>query len=254
MVIPLFKSHYSIGRSILTLSKEDSLLEEGPDSIIEICKENKIKNLFLVDDSMGGFLEAYTNSLALGINFRFGLRITVCSDRSEKNVDAQSTESKYVIFATTTAGYKKLIKIYSIAAKEGFYYVPRIDYTFLKEIWDDKDLSLAIPFYDSFLHKNCLMGALCLPDFAFTKPTFFVEDNDLFIDKLLERRVKEFCETNGNESQKTKSIYYKNKSDFISYLTFRCINNRSDTNKPQFDHMSSNDFCIESWKEQNEGA
>jgi len=254
MVLPLFKSHYSIGRSILTLDKEDSCIEEGPDSIIDICKENKIKDLILVDDSMGGFLQAYNNCRDSNINFKFGLRITVCTDRSEKNAEALGTESKYIIFAKNTAGYKRLIKIYSVAAKEGFYYVPRMDYSFLKEIWNEEDLSLAVPFYDSFLHKNSLMGAICLPDFNFTKPTFFVEDNDLFVDKLLERRVRQFCRANDNEIQKTKSIYYKNKSDFVAYLTFRCINNRSDLNRPQFEHMSSNDFCIESWKEQHEGA
>ena len=254
MVLPLFKSHYSIGRSILTLDQEDSHIEEGPDSIIDICKENKIKNLFLVDDSMGGFLQAYNNCSDSKINFKFGLRITVCSDRSEKNAEAQETESKYVIFAKNTAGYKKLIKIYSVASKEGFYYVPRIDYSYLKEIWDDRDLSLVVPFYDSFLYKNCLMGSICLPNFDFTKPVFFMEDNDLFVDKILQKRVRQFADTNGNEIQKTKSIYYKKKSDFIAYLTFRCINNRSDINKPQFEHMSSNDFCIESWREQSDRA
>lgn len=251
MVIPLFKSHYSIGRSILTLGKEGSSVEDGPDSIIDICKESGIKDLFLVDDSMGGFLEGYENCKSSGINFRFGLRIAVCADRFEKNAEALLTESKYIVFAKNTAGYKKLIKIYTAAAKDGFYYVPRIDHVFLNEIWDNKDLSLVVPFYDSFLHRNSLHGSLCLPSFDYTVPTLFVEDNNLFIDKILEEKVKLFADTNGNDIQKTKSIYYKNKLDFISYLTFRCINKRTDLNKPEFEHMSSNDFCIEDWKKQN---
>ena len=254
MVIPLFKSHYSIGRSILTLGKEGSSIEDGPDSIIDICKENDIKDLFLVDDSMGGFLEGYENCKSSGINFRFGLRITVCADRFEKNAEALLTESKYVIFAKNTSGYKKLIKIYTTAAKEGFYYVPRIDHNFLGEIWNDEDLSLVIPFYDSFLHKNSLNGSLCLPSFDYTKATLFLEDNNLFMDKILQHKVKTFAETFSGDIQKVKSIYYKNKLDFIAYLTFRCINNRTDINKPEFEHMSSNDFCIENWREQNGAA
>ena len=254
MVIPLFKSHYSIGRSILTLEKEDSSVEDGPDSIIDICKENNIKDLFLVDDSMGGFLEGYENCKSSGINFRFGLRITVCADRFEKNAEALLTESKYVIFAKNTDGYKKLIKIYTAAAKDGFYYAPRIDHIFLSQIWDDEDLSLVIPFYDSFLHKNSLHGSLCLPSFDYTKPTLFLEDNNLFLDKILEEKVKSFANANGSDTQKTKSIYYKNRLDFIAYLTFRCINKRTDLNKPEFEHMSSNDFCIEDWRKQNESA
>ena len=40
MTIPLFKSHYSIGKSILTL-KEPTENPEGADSIFEIAHEEK---------------------------------------------------------------------------------------------------------------------------------------------------------------------------------------------------------------------
>ena len=43
--------------------------------------------------------------------------------------------------------------------------------------------------------------------------------------------------------------YYNDRKDFKTYLTFRCINNRSVLNKPDIEHMSSNEFCFESWKE-----
>ena len=60
-VLPLFKSHYSLGRSILSLSPPD---EEGhrPNSIFDLVKEAGLKEFFLVDDSMSGFLQAYVNS------------------------------------------------------------------------------------------------------------------------------------------------------------------------------------------------
>ena len=59
-MIPLFKSHYSLGRSILTLEDKDEK-DDYPDSIIQICKENKMKELYLVEDNMSSFLEAYSN-------------------------------------------------------------------------------------------------------------------------------------------------------------------------------------------------
>ena len=61
-VIPLFKSHYSLGRSILTLNlpKEDDDLSS--DSVFDIVKESGMKEVYLVEDSMAGFLEAYTNA------------------------------------------------------------------------------------------------------------------------------------------------------------------------------------------------
>ena len=35
-----FKSHYSIGKSILTLEEEGSSVEDGPQSIIDLCKKH----------------------------------------------------------------------------------------------------------------------------------------------------------------------------------------------------------------------
>lgn len=54
-VLPFFKSHYSIGRSILTLEKPDDVISGGPDSIIKLCKDNDLKEFHLVEDSMSGF-------------------------------------------------------------------------------------------------------------------------------------------------------------------------------------------------------
>ena len=55
-VLPLFKSQYSLGRSILTLENPDDMLDKGPDSIVDIAEKNDLKELFLRDDSMTGFL------------------------------------------------------------------------------------------------------------------------------------------------------------------------------------------------------
>ena len=54
-MIPLFKSHFSIGRSMLTLDRSSS---DGPDSIFQIIQDNKMNKLVLVEDSLMGFLHA----------------------------------------------------------------------------------------------------------------------------------------------------------------------------------------------------
>ena len=72
-MIPLFKSHYSIGKSNLTLKEKGSSVKNGPQSIIDLCLDKGIEDMYLVDDSMSGFLEGYLNSKAVGLNFRFGL-------------------------------------------------------------------------------------------------------------------------------------------------------------------------------------
>ena len=43
--------------------------------------------------------------------------------------------------------------------------------------------------------------------------------------------------------------YYKDKKDFKAYLTFRAINQRTTLGKPNFEHMGSDKFSFESWKE-----
>ena len=249
MVIPLFKSHYSIGRSVLTLEKKGSH-KNGPSSIIDICSENDLKEIFLVEDSMGGFLEAYLNLKEIGASLRFGLRITVCADLSIKDEESLSKQSKVIIFANNQEGYRDIIKIYSHAAKDGFYYEPRTDFDYLKSHWSEKNLTLAVPFYDSFLFKNSLRSSLCLPDFSFCSPVFFTEDNGLPFDSILKRLIKDYAEGK-YEILKAKSIFYKDRQDFKSFLSFKCINKRSTLDKPEMEHMSSDEFSFESWKTQN---
>ncbi len=246
-VLPLFKSHYSIGRSILTLENDEGKYPNYPDSIIDICKDNGIKKFTLVDDNMNGFLQAYSSSKDSKLDLCFGIRIGITDDCEEKSEDSMSKTCKYVIFAKNSDGYKSLIEIYSYAAKVGFYYVPRLDFKTLKKFWKNKDLLLCIPFYDSFIFRNSLEYSACVPELDFTSPTFFLENNNLPFDNILRKRVLDFCKDN-YQTQESKSIYYKNKDDFKSYLTFRCINNRTTLNKPEFRHMSSDEFSFESWK------
>lgn len=251
-IIPIFKSQYSLGKSILTLEKASESPPAGPDSMIDICLENDIQDMFLVDDNMSGFLQAYTNAKEANIKLIFGLRMLVGTDKEDKSESSLKKFCRFIIFAKNRKGYKKLIKIYSDAAVNGFYYTPRTDYKFLKSIWDDKSLHLCVPFYDSFIFKNILENYTCVPEIGFTKPTFFTEDNGLPFDKILENKITEYVEGK-KDLIKIKNIYYKNKKDFIAYLTFRCINNRSSLERPNLDHMSSNQFCLESWKEQTNG-
>tara|TARA_Y100000361_G_C11101270_1_gene312050 strand:- start:219 stop:986 length:768 start_codon:yes stop_codon:yes gene_type:complete len=253
MVVPIFKSQYSLGKSILNLSNEDNKDKVCPDSIINICKQNKLKEFCLVDDSMTGFAEAYKNADDNDLFLAYGLRLTFCEDISIKNEESLSTNCKYIIFIKDTEGHQDLIKIHDVATKDGFYYQPRMDFKILKKLWT-KNLMLCVPFYDSFIHKNVLEGKSCIPEFDFIKNVnFFIEDNNLPFDDLLKQSVEEFTQTSkGYNTVDAQSIYYKDKKDFKAYLTFRCINKRTTLNKPNLEHMCSDTFCFESWKEKNE--
>lgn len=246
-MLPLFKSHYSISKSILTLEKADTSKQNGPDSIIDIALENNLKEVWLVEDSMTGFMEAYKNCQESKLNLRFGVRLTLCENMEKKDEDSLKTHQKIIVFMRNTEGYKDLIKLYSKAATEGFYYLPRLDCKVLKKLWNKDNLSLSIPFYDSFIFKNSLYFDTCIPEFEFTEPTFFIEDNGLPFDYLIKQNVEKYSKASNFETVLTKSIYYKKREDFKAFMTFKCIHNRTSLEKPNLEHMSSAEFCFESY-------
>ena len=131
-----------------------------------------------------------------------------------------------------------------------------LTYIELKDLWDEKCLKLAMPFYDSFIHVNNFSFGNAIPDFTFTKPTFFIENNDTPVDELLRKKVLELCDKNKYKTEKTKSIYYKERKHAEAYMTYKIICNRSfgkikTLSKPNLDHFCSDEFCFESFKEQS---
>lgn len=267
-MLPLFKSHYSIGKSILTLgpraissriSFTDTTTPVGDpaSSIFSIAdghRELLNNKVILVEDSLVGFLEAKKHADNLDIQLVFGLRIDICDDMSivpdKKN---PLCIHKIVIFAKNDNGCLLLNKIYSLAFTKGG---GKIDFKSLKELYNDKDLKIAIPFYDSYLFYNSFSyKEPCMLDDSFFDPVYFIEDNQLPFDVALQDLISNYCRENGFETQKVKSIYYNDRSDFEAYQTYKCICNRSYSNKarsldmPNLDHCASPEFCFESYKE-----
>lgn len=245
--LPLFKSHYSLGRSILTLdAPKDKKGKAVENSIFHVIGEQKLDTLTLVEDNISGLLDASKQASDNKIKLIFGLRMSITDDISIKDENSSKKEAKYIIFAKNSLGYKDLINIWSLAAQDGFYYHPIIDFKNLKKLWS-KNLMLAVPFYDSFLNLNLLEGHMHVPNFGFTKPIFFLEDNDIPFDEILANKVNEYCEKNGFNTVEAQSVFYKKPEDFSAYLTFRCIHARagakkSTCEKPELNHMCSNQF------------
>ena len=249
-MLALFKSHYSIGKSILTLNDPSKTSEGGSDSIFQIAKDNSLDKIILVEDSLVGFFEAYKKCKELNIQLIFGLRLSI---RNSDNKEDESSDHKVIIFSKNDKGCKLLNKIYSKAFCDNDKFLTYID---LKDLWDEKCLKLAMPFYDSFIHVNNFSFGNAIPDFTFTKPTFFIENNDTPVDELLRKKVLELCDKNKYKTEKTKSIYYKERKHAEAYMTYNIICNRSfgkikTLSKPNLDHFCSDEFCFESFKEQS---
>ena len=264
-MLPLFKSHYSVGKSILTLAPAtvaarngsasvqndiQTELDTGPSSIFEIAKTNNLSRVYLVEDSLIGFLEAKRAAESLDIQLVFGLRLNFCDDIS--NTSTNSCSHKGIIFARDSEGCRLLNKIYSFAQTQGG---GSIDPPNLKLFYNPEHLKICIPFYDSFLFHNSLSyKEPCILDHSFFEPTFFIERNGLPFDSLLEESVKSYC-TDNYPIELVKSIYYKDRDDFEAYQTYKCICSRGFSSKaksldmPNLDHCGSPEFCFQSYLE-----
>jgi DNA polymerase III alpha subunit len=254
-MIPLFKSHYSIGKSILTLDHPESCKEDGSDSIFSIASQSDLSRVTIVEDSLVGFLQAQKTCEELNIRLVFGLRLNICHKLSKDKKDNFKCTHRVIIFAKNDDGCKLLNKIYSKAFCDGEGTIENKD---LKGLWDEDSLSLAIPFYDSFIFMNTLHFCSCVPEFSFTNPYFFIEQNYLPFDLQVANKVRLYCENNNFESVLVKSVYYKDKKDFKAFQTYKCICNRRYKQRtlsvPNIDHLASPEFCWESYLENNESS
>ncbi len=93
-MIPLFKTHFSIGKSILRI-----------DDIDRVCTDNQIEEIFLVEDTMCGFPEAFRT---FKDNLRFGVRFSVYNEDL-----SEGSESKMIAFANGDLGVKELYSLYT---------------------------------------------------------------------------------------------------------------------------------------------
>ncbi len=256
-IVPLFKTHYSIGKSILTLQSPDDSQEGGPSSIIDLCIDSGLKQVVLVEDNLHGLLEAKKRCEENNLQLIFGFRLSLCSDYIDPNDKAALKKEqlhKVIVFANNDNGVRKLYKIYSDAFCNHDGKLTTED---LKKYWVKRDLTLAIPFYDSFLYMNNFkLDARFMPDFSFSDPIFFVENNGLPFDGLLQDIVNSFTSERGHKKQAAKSIFYRNRKDFKSYQTFEIITSRSFSKRasfsaPNIDNCASDEFCMESWLDDN---
>ena len=256
-VLPLFKSHYSLGKSILTLEKPTGKIKY-PVSIFDLLLQHQLSTLVLVEDNMSGCLQASQQAKSNNIRLVFGLRLDVIDDMNQKDENSYLKKAKYIIFAKNAQAYELLVKIWSIAAQEGFYYTPTIDFKTLKKIWN-KNLSLAIPFYDSFLHLNTLHSSVHIPELQdFQEVVFLTENNGLPFDDIITQKVSQYCEGK-YQILPAQSIYYPSSDDFLAYLAFRCVHNKNMTRratleKPELDHMNSDEFNFNKWLTINENV
>ena len=253
-IIPLFSTSASLkSGGIFTVNKagdreRPDSPKKGPISVCNIAKDDGFKQVYLVETNFVNFMLGYKNLKDAKADLVFGLKLVVCEDMNDKNDTSFKTESKVIIFLKNSDGYQALIKIYSKAAQDGFYYVPRIDWKTLKAMWSE-NLILSLPFYSSFLAKNTLTFASIVPDLP-AKPVLLKEvgqehPHDVILDDVILRYASSMEVT----VQKVKSIYYMKRDDAKKWMIWSCILNRATWDKPNLDNCCSREFCYQSFLE-----
>src|SRR6478736_6011086 len=139
--LPLFVSDFSL-KSILRWKEKAKSKANGPSSIVDLALENDLSEVFTVESTMSGFIDAFKYTKDAGLKLRFGYRVTVVNDAENKTDESLKEECKIIIFIKGGShGYYDLIRIHNFCTVNGFYKIPRIDYKTLKKLWT-KNLQL----------------------------------------------------------------------------------------------------------------
>ena len=132
-VIPLFKSTFSIGRSLLRV-----------EDLVDIAQSGEVKKMILVEDNFYGFRVINKAFLEIEMPMIFGVRLPVVqSNLSEKS-------SKLIFFPKNNKGVRVVRGLYTkcFTSEGECLNLSDINAGELDEV------SIGVPFYDSYIFNN----------------------------------------------------------------------------------------------------
>ena len=118
----------------LHVHTEYSLLDGAAkiSQLVQTVKEQGANAVAITDHgTMAGALKFYAECYKNGIKPIIGCEFYICNDRFYKQ--GKPNIGHLILLAKNNEGYQNLLKLNGIAAKEGFYYKPRIDYDTLEK-------------------------------------------------------------------------------------------------------------------------
>ncbi len=225
-MIPLFKTHYSVGKSILTPSNIFSFIDDSPQVVF-------------VEDSFCGFRNIFNEATKHKKQLIFGIRLPVIQNSLEER------PSKLVFFAKNDEGVGDCKQLFSktYCSDEKVLKLGDLKPKNLKNI------KIGVPFYDSYVYNNVFYFGLSELHLKKFDHFYFEESNNHPFDFQISNALKEVSE----ETVLAKTILYKNYDDFDAFTMYKAICNRghgkSPTHSaPNINHLCSNEFCWESFK------
>ena len=228
-MIPLFKSNFSIGKSLLRI-----------EDLVEIAETGNINKMILVEDNFYGFRIANKAFLKIGVPMIYGVRLPVVQS------NLSEMPSKLIFFPKNNRGVSVVRKLYSKCfTREG----DCLNLSDLSES-DLKDVSIGVPFYDSYVYNNIFHFGLCNLSLDGYDHFYIEETNGHPFDFQISSALKRL----GVKTENAKSIYYKNKEDFEAFQMYKAVCSRKQGrvptySNPRLDNFCSNEFSYESFLE-----
>lgn len=228
-MIPLFKTHASIGKSILT-NKD----------ILTFQQSQNLSKVVVVEDSFYGFRELNAKLLERKAELVFGIRLNVVQSKTDE------LPSKLIFFAKNNEGMQQIKKLYTKA------YCSDSGNLILDPLgWHDfSQTKVAVPFYDSFIYQNIFNFGMCDLNLSKFDCVFFREKNNHPFDEMITEQLRNITD----QTTLVKSIYYKNREDIEAFQFYKAVCNRSGNKTPNYgspnlEHFCSAEFCWESYLE-----
>lgn len=257
-IVPLFSTGAALKDGGLFVAEKPGAAKKagrkhGPLSLCDLAKTEGLKQVHVVDDRFANFYALTKGLKEAGATLHFGLKLTVCDDMAVKDEASLKNESKVVVWMNGdgSADYEAAINLYSLAATEGFYYVPRIDWKTLRAHWHS-DLVMSLPFYSSFLARNLMSFASIVPDLP-PGPLLVLQEVDqrMPYDEILTEAVERYVAATPSATlQRVKSVYYTTRQQARTQLTWASILDRGASwDKPRVDGFTSREFSWESYRE-----
>jgi len=218
-VIPLFKSTFSIGRSLLRV-----------EDLVDIAESGEIKKMILVEDNFYGFRVINKAFLNTDVPMVFGVKLPVVQSSCylEK-------PSKLIFFPKNNKGVAMARKLYTKC------YTSEGECLHLDDLGGGEldDMSIGVPFYDSYVFNNIFHFGMC--ELSLDKYDHFhiEESNDHPFDFQISAALKKL----GVKTEKAKSIYYRDKEDFEAFQMYKAICSRKQGRVPTYSNPRLNDFC-----------
>ena len=204
--------------------------------------------------NMYGALQFYGECLKAGIKPIIGCEFYICHDRHKK--DGKPEIHHIVLIAKNNEGYGNLLKLSGIAAKEGFYYKPRIDYEVLKQ--HSKGLICLSACLAGTIPKLILAGqydkakefALELND-MFPGGDFYLEIQNHGIEdqKTVLEALSRMSKETGIKLVATNDVHYLKKEDAQIQDILMCIQMQKTVDDPTRMKFETDEFYYKTYEE-----